>query len=194
MTLKETAPPDVARLPLAELRDFLRMGRGFADDTAQDPVLEICLRGAMRAIEARLSMALLERDHVWTFYLWRGCGRLGLPVAPVGSLAEIRIVNAAAEVTVLSPASYQLGNDDAGAFVNMVSGSFPYLNSGARVEIDLTAGFGEWAQVPADLQQAWLRLAGQFYDHRNGSDTQGLPLAVLALIEPYLPRRTGARR
>ena len=193
MTLKETAPPDLARLPLGEFRDFLRLGRGFADDAAQDPVLETCLRGAMRAIEARLSMALLSRDHVWTLYLWRGSERLSLPVAPVSNVAEIRIVDAAGEVTVISPASYRLGNDDAGAFVSMHSGTFPHLSTRARVEMELTAGFGEWAELPADLQQAWLVLAAQFYNHR-GEDAKGFSMAALALIEPYLPRRTGLRR
>lgn len=193
MTLKELAPPDGARLPLDLLRDYLRLGRGFGDDAAQDPVLETCLRGAMRAIEARLSQALLVRDYRWILYLWRGCDRLDLPVAPVESIAQMAIVTAAGVTTVLPPISYQLAHDSSGAFLSMLSGSFPTLATGARVEVDLRAGYGEWADIPAELQQAWLRLAASFYEDRHDATggAPGLPAAVLALLEPHLPRRTG---
>lgn len=194
MSLKEIAPPDVARLPIDALRTFLRLGRGFGDDTAQDPVLETCLRGAMAAIEARLSRALLAREFLWVLHYWRNQDPLRLPLAPLGDVAEMRLVAGNGVVSVVAATRYRFGNDESGAFVEMLSSSLPHLATGAHAELDFSAGYGEWADIPADLQQAWLRLAAQFYEHRHGGDAPGLPLAVLALVETYLPRRMGARR
>ena len=46
-------------LPLAALRDHLRLGTGFGDDSLQDGVLEQALRGAIAAIEGRTEKALI---------------------------------------------------------------------------------------------------------------------------------------
>ena len=57
-----------------------------------------------------------------------------------------------------------------------------------RVEIVFDAGFGAvWAQVPADLQQAVLLLAAQYYERRNDftGAVGGLPQPVQALIERW---------
>ena len=194
MSLTEIAPPDAARLPIADLRDFLRLGRGFGDDEAQDPLLDTCLRGAMAAIEARLSLGLLSRDYLWVLHYWRSQEPLVLPRAPLRAVAAFRLVAASGAVSLVEAGRYRWGTDERGAFLAMNSGTMPHLATGAHGELEFTAGFGDWADIPADLQQAWLRLAAQFYEHRHGGEKPGLPLAVLALIEPYLPRRMGARR
>ena len=55
------------------------------------------------------------------------------------------------------------------------------------MEIVFTAGFGAgWAAVPADLAQAVLLLAAQFYETRHeGAVAAGLPGAVQALIASW---------
>jgi uncharacterized phiE125 gp8 family phage protein len=56
------------------------------------------------------------------------------------------------------------------------------------VEIGFTAGFGAgWADVPADLRQAVMLLAAQFYETRHdaGDAVAGLPLAVQSLLERW---------
>ena len=50
------------------------------------------------------------------------------------------------------------------------------------------AGFGvAWTDVPVDLRQAVLLLAGEFYEHRHddGAQTAGLPFGVVTLIERW---------
>jgi uncharacterized phiE125 gp8 family phage protein len=69
-----------------------------------------------------------------------------------------------------------------------VTGSLPVIPLGGRVEISFTAGFGvAWADVPADLRQAVMLLAAQFYETRHdvGDGVAGLPVAVQALIERW---------
>ena len=65
--------------------------------------------------------------------------------------------------------------------------ALPLVPMDGRVELTFQAGFGDWAAVPADLQQAVLRLAGEYYErrHEGGAREGGLPLAVQQLIEPW---------
>ncbi len=61
MLVEQTTVPGAA-LPVAEFKDHLRLGTGFADDGVQDGVLEAYLRAAMAAIEARTGKILLTRS------------------------------------------------------------------------------------------------------------------------------------
>lgn len=66
MLLVEDTTIPTAVLPVADFRDHLRLGTGFADDGLQDAVLERHLRAAMAAIEARTGKILIARDFTWT--------------------------------------------------------------------------------------------------------------------------------
>ena len=58
MLIEQTSVP-VSALPVAEFKDHLRLGAGFADGALQDAVLETCLRAAISSIEARTGKALI---------------------------------------------------------------------------------------------------------------------------------------
>ena len=57
-------------------------------------MLELYLRAAMAAIEARLGRALLARDFSWTVTRWREDACQVLPIGPVRSVAEVKLVDA----------------------------------------------------------------------------------------------------
>ena len=80
MILTEVSAPPSAAVPVRAFAEHLRLGSGFADDGSQDAVLELYLRAAMAAIEARLGRALLARDFAWTVTHWREDASQGLPV------------------------------------------------------------------------------------------------------------------
>ena len=61
MILTEVSAPPAAAVPVRAFAEHLRLGTGFADDGSEDAVLELYLRAAMAAIEARLGRALLAR-------------------------------------------------------------------------------------------------------------------------------------
>ena len=65
-----TEVPDEA-LPVALLREHLRLGTGFPDDSLQDALLAGFLRAALAAIEGRTGKALLERSFALTLSAWR---------------------------------------------------------------------------------------------------------------------------
>ena len=99
MELKETGNVPAAALPVAALRDHLRLASGFADDTTQDVALEGFLRSAIATIEGRVSRALLMRGFALRLARWR-LERDGqrpqlvstavlLPTIPTGGAVEI---------------------------------------------------------------------------------------------------------
>ena len=65
MLVEETTVPTAA-LPVAQFKDHMRLGSGFADDDLQDGLLESHLRAAIAVIEARTSKILIARNFMWT--------------------------------------------------------------------------------------------------------------------------------
>ena len=91
--IEESQIPDTA-LPVARLRDHLRMGSGFVEDGLQDELLGGFLRAAMAAIEARTGKALLVRDFLCSLHRWRDVTGQVLPIAPVRLVTQVTLVDA----------------------------------------------------------------------------------------------------
>ena len=70
MLVEQTSTP-AAALPVADFRNHLRLGTGFADEGAEDSLLESFLRAAIAAVEAWTGKALLQRDFSLTVAGWR---------------------------------------------------------------------------------------------------------------------------
>ncbi len=85
MLVEQTTTP-AAALPVADFRDHLRLGTGFADEGAEDSLLETFLRAAIAAVEAWTGKVLLERDFSWSLMAWRDGRAQTLPVAPVSEI------------------------------------------------------------------------------------------------------------
>lgn len=119
---------------------------------------------------------------------WRGEGAQPLPVAPVSAVGEVALVDATGARVVLEAARFRLERDAQRPRLVAASGVLPAIPAGGRVEVSFTAGFGAaWADVPADLRQAVMLLAAQFYETRHdaGDGVAGLPVAVQALLERW---------
>ena len=53
------------------------------------------------------------------------------------------------------------------------------------IEVEMTAGFGaDWSGIPADLKQAILSMAGEFWG-QNMDPEMGIPFSVSVLLEPH---------
>ena len=180
--LTELAPVPAGDLPLAALRDHLRLGTGFADDAIQDGILEAALRAALAAVEARTARALLIR----TFVLEARPigGRVALPIGP-------------AMVTLVEIEGADGARTDVTARAAVRGGARPVvegLPAGGTAVIGLTAGFGPWDAVPPDLRQAVLMLASAYYEDRGAMSETAFPAVVAALLAPWRPLRLGAVR
>lgn len=187
MLVEQTTVPALA-LPIAEFKDHLRMGTGFADDAVQDAVLESYLRSAMAAIEARTGKILIARSFMWSLTAWRALGEQAFPVAPVSAITELRVLDRLATVTIIDAARYSLQKDDHRPKLLAVGGCLPTIPIGGSAEVIFDAGFGPvWGDMPADVNHAVMLLAAHYYEHRNIGTTVGdvMPYGVTSLIERY---------
>lgn len=195
MILTEVSAPPVSAVPVRAFAEHLRLGTGFADDGAQDAVLELYLRAAMAAIEARIGRALLAREFSLTITSWREDSSQGLPIAPVRSIEAIVIVSADGAETLVAPENWSVLRDaQRPRLLGRFGRNLPRIPKSGHAEIRFVAGFSEvWDGVPADLRQAVFLLASHYYDNRaesRGGET-AIPFGVLMLIEAYRTLRIG---
>jgi uncharacterized phiE125 gp8 family phage protein len=195
MLVEQTSLP-VGALPLAELREHLRLGTGFTDAGVQDGVLEACLRAAIGAVEARTSKVTLARSFTWTLLAWRDISRQALPVAPVSAITRLAIIDRHEVETVIDGSSYRLERDAHRPAVAALGLMLPVVPVGGTVELDFDAGFApDWAGLPPALAQAVLMLAAHYYEHRVEMGASGaLPETVTGLLQPFQNLRLFGRR
>lgn len=187
MVLTEEAPVPLMALPVEELREHLRLGTGFADDGMQDGLLEAYLRAALAAIEGRIGKMLFRRRFQWVLDHWRE-EEQALPIAPVAEVISVTLVSVAGDSAVVPVAAYRLIQDLHRPRLAGRGGALPSIPTGGAVQVVFDAGFGAaWADVPVDLRQAVLLLAGEYYEHRHdgGAEGSGLPFGVVSLIERW---------
>ncbi len=187
MLVEQTTVPGTA-MPVAQFKDHLRLGTGFADDGVQDAVLETYLRAAMAAIEARTGKVLITRAYTWTLTAWRDLASQALPVGPVGAITSLSITDRLGAEEVINTDRYTLEPDLHRPKLVSTGICLPAIPVAGQVEIGFDAGFGaDWSDIPADLSQAVLMLAAYFYEHRSdvGMGQSDLPFGVSALIQKY---------
>ncbi|MDJ0627302.1 MAG: head-tail connector protein [Rhodobacter sp.] len=187
MLVEQTTVPSEA-LPVAEFKDHLRLGTGFADDGVQDTVLESYLRASMAAIEARTGKVLIARDYSWTLTGWRELSRQALPVAPVTEIAEVKVIDRHGAETVIDPERYRLEADAQRPRIVSTGLHLPLIPVHGSVEVQFTAGFGpDWQALPADVGQAVFLLAAHYYENRAAmiAGETPMPFGVSLLIDRY---------
>ena len=166
-------------------KSHLRWGTGFAEDDLQNPLLETYLRASISAVEARAGRVLLTKQYGWNLTAWRTAGRQVLPLRPVVSIDEVKLVDAGGAETIVASSAYDFMADDVSPALIAVGACLPAIASRGSVEIIFEAGFGTtWSDVPASLAQAVLLVAAHSYEQRDGMGA-GLTQTALELIEPY---------
>ena len=187
MLVELTTVPGTA-IPVAQFKDHLRLGTGFADSGVQDSVLEALLRAALSAIEARTGKMLFSRSFQWTLTAWRDLGAQALPTAPVTALTSLTITDRLGADEVIAPDKYFLEQDMHRPRLVSASLCLPTIPVGGTATIVFDAGFGAlWDDIPYDLRQAVLLLAADYYEHRNDTAPTGaeMPNGVASLIARY---------
>lgn len=183
--LTETAAPPIGQSLIDELADHLKISTGFGSDAADE--LEGSLRAAIAHLEARLGLALVQRN-----FVWRGGvgpdGSATAPIAPVSTITSIDRVLADGSSEAIDVNSWSL---DQRALRTRFCADKYYRD---QLDISFTAGFGlEWTDTPADLRRAALMLAAHFFENRHAtaSGIEILPLGVKDLIAPWRRVRVG---
>ncbi len=195
MTWNEVTTVPEASLPVAALKQQLRLGSGFSEAMVQDGVLGSFLRAALAAIEARTCKALIRREFDLTVYAWQTPDAQPLPVAPVETVTRVTILAQPGEGVDVDPARYWLQQDAAVPRLRAVGACFPTIPTRGRAQVRFTAGFADsFAALPADLQQAVLLLAAHYYEFRDETAlSEGcMPFGVTSLVARYRRLRMGA--
>ena len=186
MLTEETPVPSLA-LPVEEMKHHLRMGSGFAEDGLQDGLIETHLRAALAAIEGRIGKMLFQRRFLWVLEGWRD-DEQALPVSPVASVVSVTLVDATGGEATVPAGAFRLVKDLHRPRLAGRGGALPAIPEEGLAKVVFEAGFGPaWTDIPVDLRQAVLLLAGEYYEHRHddGAQTAGLPFGVVTLIERW---------
>ena len=192
MDLKETSPIPTVALPVTVLRDHLRLSSGFSDVTTQDALLEQFLRAAIASVEGRVARALFQRDYLLRLTRWRDGYAQPLPVAPVVLVGSVTLIDRTGTQTVVEPSRYVLDADGTRPRIEAVGTALPMIPARGAVEIAFTAGFGTaWDDIPADLRQAVLLLAAQYYEGRETGGDADMAFGIRALLERWRDLRLG---
>ncbi len=195
MILTEVSAPPAEAVPVRAFAEHLRLGSGFADDGSLDVALELYLRAAMAAVEARIGRALIARPFVATVTRWRDEAAQGLPVGPVLSVERVELVAADGTREEAPAEAWSVLRDSARPrLVGRFGRSLPRIPRGGHAEIRFTAGYGEtWDAAPADLRQAVFLLAAHYYENRAeaGGSAGAMPFGALVLLEAYRATRLG---
>lgn len=188
MRLTERTPVPDAALPIEAMKAHLRLGSGFGDEGLQDGLIAGYLRAALAAIEGRTGKALIARGFRLELEGWRDAGGQTLPVAPVGRIEVVRILDAAGGAVTVDAARLRLVPDPHRPRLVPAGTALPAVPTGGRAEIDFEAGFGAaWEAVPPDLRQAVLMLGAHVHEfrHEAGIEQGAAPFGVAALIERW---------
>ncbi|MFN4171395.1 MAG: hypothetical protein ACK4GW_06535 [Pseudorhodobacter sp.] len=189
MMLIELTEVPGAVLPVAALKSHLRLGSGFAEDGMQDALMAGYLRAAIAVVEGRINKALLTRRFRLTLDYWRSDSAQALPLAPVSDVHSVTLRDRMGAGVEVVAGRYRLRADAHRPHLLALGGVFPQVPMDGQAEIEFDAGFGPvWDDLPADLAQAVLLLAAEYYEMRHEGGMRegaGLPHAVVALLERW---------
>lgn len=186
MALVMTSGPASEPVTVAEAKAHLRI-----DHSAEDVLLASLILTSRLHIESALGLALVTQS--WRLLLdrWPRKGVVKVPLRPLQSVNEIRVL--AADGTPLTVATADYDVDTASEVPRIVRAAAAWPEPGRAahgIEIDLVAGFGpNAAAVPQPIRQALLMLAAHWYEHRDpieiGSEATVIPHGISELLAPW---------
>ena len=174
-------PPASEPLSLAEAKQFLRVEHG--DD---DELIAALTSAARNAVELATRRVLVTQS--WRIVLdrWPASARIVSPVNPLRTLDAARVLGEDGAPTALDPEDFTLDTASAPGVLAFARADVSEPGSAlAGIELDVTAGYGIAADVPAPLVQAIRLLLAQSYEQRDQVRTDALPDTVARLVAPF---------
>jgi uncharacterized phiE125 gp8 family phage protein len=191
MSLVLTAGPSAEPVSLAEAKAHLRV-----TSSSEDALIASLLAAARVHLERSLSRAFLSQS--WSLFLdrWPAAYDLELPLAPVLSIAAIRVAGPGSNIVTLAAGDYRLDGQAVPPRIVRTDGArwsaaaLAPAQGALGIEIAFVAGHGTAAtDVPAQLRQAILLLLAHWFEGRSpielGATGAPLPEAIAVLVQPY---------
>ena len=163
------------------------------DGTAEDAKVDALITAARLDVESRTGRVLVTQG-------WRivrdgppAGGIVRLAPGPVQSVDTVTVYGADGAAEVVPAGDYLVDVASTPGRLKLSSGRFWGARALNGLEIDMTCGYGDPADVPASLKQAVLMLVSYWYEQREAASVGAVPAhvasGVTALTAPYrMPR------
>ncbi|MFT4097205.1 MAG: phage head-tail connector protein [Rhodoblastus sp.] len=193
-------PPAAEPVTLGETKAWLRV-----DTNDEDATIAALISAGRVLVEQSTRRALVTQswriimdawptagaDGSWTLLSTRPAAALAqveLPLAPVQSVAAIRVYDSMGQPQTVLATSWRLvGAPERARIVFAAPPPQPGAQT-AGIEIDVMAGYGDPPDTPAPLRHAILALVSFWFDNRGdaaATDTNNLPPRAAALVAPF---------
>jgi uncharacterized phiE125 gp8 family phage protein len=174
------AGPAVEPVPLAEMRDYLRL-----DETAEDALVAALVKAARLTVEAAARRILIESRWRLRLDRWPADRVVRLPLSPLVGVDEVRVFPRTGPAVTVDLAAIALDPASDPPRLEIAAHVPPpgWLKRG--IEIDVTAGYGPAPEtVPEPLRQAVRLLAAHWFERRGDDGPAPLP-DLHALVAPF---------
>lgn len=174
-------PPASEPISLAEAKNFLRV-----EHDADDALISSLIAAARGQVESATRRVLITQT--WRIVLdrWPASARIIAPVNPLRALLAARVLAADGTPTALDMDAFTLNTVAVPGVIAFERANVSEPGRAlAGIELDVSAGYGEVASVPAPLLQAIRLLLARAYEHRDRVADDKLPDNVARLVAPY---------
>jgi uncharacterized phiE125 gp8 family phage protein len=175
------SPPASEPISLVDAKQYLRV-----EHEADDELIAALIAAARNAVELATRRVLMAQRWRITLNCWPASGRIVSPVNPLISLVTARVRGEGDASAALDPVHFTL---DAASVPGLIMFERARVKEPGRtlagIELDLEAGYGAAADVPAPLIQAIRLLLAQSYEQRDQVRADALPDTVAALVAPF---------
>jgi uncharacterized phiE125 gp8 family phage protein len=174
-------PPAAEPLSLGEVKEFLRV-----EHEADDAMIESLIASARGEVELATRRVLVTQTWRIVLHRWPPSGRIVSPASPLRTLEAARVFDSDGDAEALDTGAFLLDTSSVPGMIAFSRGVLPTPGRAlAGIEFDVTAGYGEAADVPAPLTQAIRLLVARGYEHRDRIVPDALPETVARLIAPF---------
>ena len=155
--------PAAEPFALADAKAHLRV-----EGTEEDDLIGAQIEAARAYVEAMTGVCLVERTLTLRADNWTDLA--AFPVAPVTAVASITYTDTEGTPQTLSTDIYALRLEglDPGAVLKNAQ-SWPTIQPGTQIEIEVTAGYGQATDVPQAVVQALKLVVADFYTFRESA-------------------------
>ena len=174
MTFIIDIPPAEEPVSLAEVKTRLRI-----DHAHDDALISRLIRAARLHIEGAANLALVSRT--LTAYLpLPHAGPLSVAIWPLSAVLSVSLLRDG-QASLLSADAYEVDLVAKPCRLHLKRGSLLTARDDITMAVQMVAGFGAASDVPADLAEAVLQLACEWYAPGEGL----APDAVARMVAPY---------
>ncbi|MGE0339003.1 MAG: head-tail connector protein [Xanthobacteraceae bacterium] len=175
-------PPASEPLSLFDAKTYLRV-----DHEHEDALIAAMIAAARMQAETWTRRALITQSWRVVLDRWPPSGVIATPVSPLRSVLAARLRDPAGETQPLDTDVFIANTASSPGMIAFDAGRVIHPTKPfAGIEIDIEAGYGDPADVPAPLVQAIRLLLARAYEYRgSGSNDNAMPEGITALLAPY---------